>query len=138
MLKKLLSPQPLAIDAALLVTRLLAGLLMMQYGWEKFSNYSTWSADFPDPLGVGGAVSLALCIFAELFCSIFLAAGLFTRAALIPLIFNMVVVVLVIHSQDDWRTREHGFTFLILYLILFLSGPGKYSLDHVLFRKKLE
>lgn len=136
MFKNLLSPQPLAIDVALLVTRLLAALLMMQYGWEKFSNYSAWSADFPDPLSVGSAVSLALCIFAELFCSIFLAAGLFTRAALIPLIFNMIVVVLVIHSQDDWRTREHPFIFLILYLILFLSGPGKYSLDNVLFGKK--
>jgi putative oxidoreductase len=138
MVKKLLSSQPIALNVAQLITRLLASLLMMQYGWEKFSNYSAWSADFPDPLGVGSAVSLALCIFAELVCSIFLAAGLFTRAALIPLIFNMVVVVLVIHSNDDWRTREHAFIFLILYLILFLSGPGKYSLDHVIFRKKLK
>jgi len=135
MFKKLLSPQPLAIDAGLFLLRVIFGLLLMQYGWEKFSNYAEWSTDFPDPLGVGSAVSLALCIFAELFCAGFLVLGLFSRGVLIPLILNMIVIALVVHADDPFREREHALSFLCTFLTIFMAGPGKYSLDNLFMKK---
>jgi len=135
MLKWIMSIRPVALDAALLLLRVPAGLLLMQYGWEKFSNYAAWSADFPDPLGVGSAISLDLCIFAELFCAGFLVLGLFSRFALVPLIINLVVIALVVHAGDPIKEREHAFSFLFPFLTLLLAGPGKYSLDNLFMKK---
>lgn len=88
-----LSIQPVALDLGLLIIRLSTGGLLMQYGYQKMQNFGEWKGTFPDPFGLGSELSLALCIFAEFFCSLLLAFGLFTRLALIPLIINMLVVV---------------------------------------------
>jgi putative oxidoreductase len=135
MLKLLMSIRPIALDAGLFLVRVIFSLLLMQYGWEKFSKYSEWSVDFPDPLGVGSPLSLALAIFAELFCAGFLALGLFTRFALIPLIINMVVIALIVHADDPMREREHAISFLVPFLLIFMAGPGKYSLDNLFMKK---
>ena len=130
-----LSIRTVAVDAAILIIRVPAGLFLMQYGYEKFSKYSAWSVDFPDPLGVGSPVSLALCISAELFAAGFLALGLFTRFALVPLIINMTVVAFIIHANDPMREKEHALTFLFIFIALLLTGPGKYSLDNLVMKK---
>lgn len=130
-----LSVRTVALDAAILIIRVPAGLFLIQYGYEKFSKYSEWSKDFPDPLGVGSPVSLALCISAELVAAGFLVLGLFTRFALVPLIINMAVVGFVIHANDPMRTKEHALTFLFTFIALFLIGPGKYSIDNFLLKK---
>jgi putative oxidoreductase len=135
MLNWLLSIRTVALDAAILIIRVPAGLFLMQYGYEKFSKYSEWSKDFPDPLGIGSPVSLALCISAELFAAGLLALGLFARFALVPLIFNMAVVAFIIHAKDPMRTKEHALTFLFIFIALFLTGPGKYSLDNLFMKK---
>ena len=130
-----LSIRTLALDAAILIIRVPAGLFLMQYGYEKFSKYDEWSKDFPDPLGVGSPVSLALCISAELFAAGLLALGLFTRFALVPLIINMTVVAFIIHAKDPMRTKEHAFTFLFIFIALFLTGPGRFSIDKLFMKK---
>jgi putative oxidoreductase len=130
-----LSVRTTSLDIAILIIRLPAGLFLMQYGYEKFSKYSEWSADFPDPLGVGSPLSLALCISAELFAAGLLALGLFTRFALVPLMFNMTVVAFIIHANDPMRQKEHAFTFLFIFIALFLMGPGKYSVDNLFLKK---
>lgn len=130
-----LSTRGFALDIAILLLRVPAGLFLMQYGWEKFTKYNEWSVDFPDPLGVGSAFSLALCISAELFCAGFLALGLFSRFVLVPLIINMAVIAFIVHSGDPIKEREHALTFLVTFLALFLTGPGKYSLDNLFMKK---
>lgn len=129
MLRKLLHTKPYALDAGLFLLRFSFGVLMLPYGWQKFQNYAEWSKDFPDPLHVGSAASLALAIFAELFCAALVAVGLFTRLALIPLLINMLVIVLVVHSSDPFEAREHALLFFIPFLALLLAGPGRYSID---------
>ena len=129
MLKHLTSIKPIATDVGLLLLRIVFGLLLMHYGWEKFSNYAAWSKDFPDPLGISSSLSLALCIFAELFCAAFLVVGLLSRTVLIPLIINMLVVIVLVHQNDPFKEKEHAISFLIPFIALFLTGPGKYSID---------
>ncbi len=121
--------KPIATDIGLLLLRVGFALLLMQYGWQKYSNYAAWSKDFPDPLHVGHAVSLALCIFAELICAALVGIGLFTRLALIPLLINMSVIFLIVHQNDPFKDKEHGLFFLIVFAVLMLTGPGRYSAD---------
>lgn len=132
MLTRLLSIKPLNLDLGLLLLRLSSGLLMMQYGWEKFTRYTEYVSDFPDPLGVSNPVSLGLTIFAELLCPVFIVLGLWTRLAIIPLLIQLAVVVFVVHQGDPLTEREHALSFLIPYITLFLAGSGNYSMDHYL------
>jgi putative oxidoreductase len=132
MLKRLVSTQSFQVDLGLLLLRLSTGLLMMTHGWSKLQDYDERAMDFPDPLGVGSPVSLALTIFAEFFCSILVALGFLTRAALLPLIVMSIIIVLVIHGSDPLGDKEHGLLFLFPYLMLFFAGPGKYSIDSLI------
>ena len=120
-------------DTGLLLLRIgIASLMLFGHGFEKLVDFSAKSAHFPDPLGVGSVTSLTLTIFAEFFCSIAILFGFFTRYATIPLIITMLVVILVIHSDDPWVKKEFATLYLIPYLTLLLSGGGRYSVDNKL------
>jgi putative oxidoreductase len=134
MMKFLFSSKPLALDLSLLVLRLGSAGMMMTHGWNKLMNFQEKSVSWPDPLHVGHSVSLGMTIFAELFCAGFLLVGLFSRLALVPLLFLMAVAVFVIHAGDSFGDREHAVLFLVPYVVLFFTGPGAYSLDSI--RKK--
>ena len=130
MKKVLFSTRSYAIDAALLGLRLAVSIMIMTHGWSKIANFSENLNVFPDPIGLGSAVSLQLSIFAEFFCALLVALGFMTRFALIPLIINMAVVVLVVHSADPFGVKELPLIFLLNFLALLLMGPGKYSMDY--------
>jgi putative oxidoreductase len=132
--QKLLTTQPFSLDLGLLLLRFVCGLMLL-HGWSKFTNYSEEIKDFPDPFHVGITLSYSYTVFAELFCSLFILLGLFTRIALIPLIILMIVIVFIIHSGQSLVDREHATLYLLAYLSLFFTGPGKYSLDQLLQKK---
>lgn len=135
LIQKLLSPDTWSVDAGILLLRMSCALMLL-HGWSKFTNFSEDSLDWPDPLHVGSTVSCALTVFAELFCTLFVAIGLFSRLALIPLIVLMIVIVFVIHSGDPLPDREHALMYLLSYLALLFTGPGKYSLERFFSKKR--
>src|SRR5690625_4652822 len=91
---------------------------------------------FDTPIALGPELSLILVIFAEVFCAAFVITGLWTRPALIALIINMVVITFIAHADDPFSSKELPLFFLVAWIPLFLSGPGKYSLDQRLFNKE--
>lgn len=119
----------------ILVLRVGTSILMLVYGYGKLERYLNGERSFADPIGIGEELTLLLAIFAEFVCSLLLMAGLFTRAVLLPLIITMLVAFLIIHSNDPFEKKEHPLLFLIPYCTLFLTGPGRYSLDQHLFGK---
>ena len=132
LLQKLLHYQALAntTNWALLILRVGISFFLMYHGFEKLETLLAGnSADFPDPFHVGTRVSHGLSVFAEFFCSAFLMLGLFSRLALIVLICNMLIIIFIIHANDPLSDREHAYLFLIPFISLFLTGPGKFSLD---------
>jgi putative oxidoreductase len=80
-------------------------------------------------LGIGSTLSLALVVFAEFFCSLFLMIGLFTRFALIPLIIEMAVTLVKVHDHDFFGKGEIDALFLTCFIVLLFIGPGKVSVD---------
>jgi putative oxidoreductase len=135
LIQKLFSPDAWSVDAGILLLRMSCALMLL-HGWSKFTNFSEDSLDWPDPLHVGSTVSCALTVFAELFCTLFVVIGLFSRLALIPLIVLMIVIVFVIHSGDPLPDREHALMYLLSYLALLFTGPGKYSLERFFSKKR--
>ncbi len=80
--------------------------------------------------------SLALAVFAEVFCSILIMLGLFTRLSAIPLIITMLVAWLMVHISDPFGDMELPVFYLVSYVVLFLQGAGWYSLDSLMNRKQ--
>lgn len=148
-MKKLisLSSESINLDLGLLLIRLIVGLLMAFYGYEKLIHFnemasSEFWAQNVSFLGMTGTVPLALTVFAELFCSILLILGLFTRLASLILAFCMAYIFLVIFpfsiidKGDNGMQFNDAFVYFIVYISLFFTGSGKYSLDLKLFTKK--
>ncbi len=118
-------------DLALLFLRLVFGLeMLVQHGWGKGVKLFTGDpSSFPDPLGVGSEISLALTVLAEVLCAFLVAVGLFTRWAALLLIITMGVAVFVVHYGDPWSDREMGLLYLSAYTAIAAFGPGRYSID---------
>lgn len=126
-------------DAGLLVLRIWLGLGMLTlHGTGKLLKLESGNLAFPDPLGLGPAVSLFLAVFAEVLCASFLALGLLTRAAALPLIVTMSVAFFAVHggALKGEGNGELAFVYLAGFVALFFTGPGRYSLDNILNRQK--
>jgi len=122
----------------LLLLRLAFGFSMIYgHGWGKLIRlFGSEEIKFADPFGLGPVVSLALAAFAEAICSLLVMAGLFTRAAVIPLIITMATAFFTVHLNDDFGRQEKVLLFGFAFLALFFTGPGRISLDAYLERKK--
>jgi len=123
-LDELVSP-----DVAVCLLRIGASALIMTHGFPKLMKILEGDFSFGDPLGIGAAPSLVLVAFAEFVCAIFVLLGLWTRIALVPLIITMGVAFFVAHAGDPFASKELSLFFLINFIVLFLTGPGKYSID---------
>ena len=136
-MKKLLnSHQPLMNrDISILLLRLTVGVLMLTHGIPKLLSLLSGNIQFPELFGLNAELLLSLTVFAEVFCSLFLIFGIGTRLVTIPLIITMIVAVFYVHANDPFARQELGLLYLLPYVILFISGSGKYSVDYLLQRK---
>ena len=122
--------------AAILLLRLFVGGMMLTHGMAKLMNFAALSGSFPDPLGIGSAASLTLALLAEAGCSILIMGGFLTRLATLPLIVNMMVAAFVAHGGDPFQVKELAIMYLGIYVVLLLTGAGRFSVDYLLFGKK--
>ncbi|MGY6742682.1 MAG: DoxX family protein [Cecembia sp.] len=129
MKKLFFSSSSFGSDIALFLLRVGSGLMMITHGWAKITDFSARLTTFRDPIGLGPALSLQATIFAEFFCAILLTLGLMTRLSLIPLIFTMTVVTFIVHADDPFSGKEKAMLFLLIFIVQFIMGPGKYSVD---------
>ena len=123
------------IDSGLFVLRVAIGVFMLVHGIQKLMGFSEMADKFPDPIGMGSQLSLIMAIGSEVGCSILLILGLGTRLAVIPLAFTMIVALFVVHGADPWKVKELAAIFLAMYAVIFITGPGRCSLDEKLFNK---
>lgn len=125
-------PNTTKTSLLLLVVRTIFGVLLMNHGIQKWSNFQELSAVFPDPLGLGSPISLGLAIFGELVCSMAFIIGFLYRLAMIPMIFTMIVAFFIVHANDAFAVKELAFIYLIVFIIMYIAGPGKFSIDHII------
>lgn len=120
-------------DSAILFMRIFVGAMMLTHGIGKIQNYDAIVSSFPDPFGIGSAASFALITLTEVGCSFLLVIGLLTRIAALPLIFGMFVATFLAFPDQSFSAGELSFVYMGIYIMLFISGGGRYSLDALFF-----
>tara|TARA_B110000285_G_scaffold147559_1_gene164719 strand:+ start:951 stop:1244 length:294 start_codon:yes stop_codon:yes gene_type:complete len=85
--------------------------------------------EFADPLGIGALPSLILTVIGEVICPLLIIIGYKTRLAAIPAAITMAVAAFVIHGADPIGTKEKALLYLFAFVIIALTGAGKYAVD---------
>jgi len=126
-------------DFGLLLLRVAIGLGLMYHGWLKVTLGIEHSADMIAKMGTPfdyAPLAFAwLSTLAELLGGFFLFLGLWTRYAAIALIINMSVASFAamagkpIISAAAPITRETPLLYLVAVAVIFIIGPGRFSVD---------
>ena len=120
------------MNIAVLILRLSVAILMLTHGFPKLEKIIAGNFAFSDPIGLGSTLSLILTVFAEFLCSILIAIGLGTRFATLPLLFTMFVILFIVHGDKPVMDHYNVVLYLISYMILLITGSGKFSADYLL------
>lgn len=119
------------ISLLILALRLFFGILFFSHGIDKMINFNELSYTYPSVLGFGSYMTLMVSIFCEFACSLFLIVGLLVRITVIPMIAAMAVAFFDIHD-GMFPAGELSLIYMILFIILYITGPGRYSIDYLI------
>lgn len=119
----------------LLIFRVGVSGLMLTHGYPKALKLLDGNMQFGDPLGIGAGLSFVLAVFAEAVCSVLIILGLGTRLATIPIIITMATAAFIVHAEDPIGKQELPLLYLLAFITILITGPGKYSLDQGLGKK---
>ena len=119
------------ISLLILALRVFFGILFFSHGLDKMINFNELSYTYPSVLGFDSYMTLMVSIFCEFACSLFLIAGLHVRITVIPMIASMAVAFFDIHD-GMFPAGELSLIYMILFVILYITGPGRYSVDYLI------
>ena len=120
-----------SVSLLLLLLRLVFGVLFFIHGVDKMINFDSLVDSYPNILGFGSYMTLMVTIFCEFCCSIFLIVGLLTRIMSIPMIIAMGVAFFDVHDAL-LPEGELALIYFIVFIILFFTGPGRFSVDYLI------
>ena len=119
------------ISLLILALRVFFGILFFTHGLDKMINFNELSYSFPSIFGLGSYMSLMIAIFTEFACSLFLIYGLLVRITVIPMIAAMAVAFFDVHDAM-FPDGELSLIYLVLFVILYITGPGRYSIYYLI------
>ena len=128
-------------DFTSLITRISTGTLMFYlHGLGKItSGYNRWERlgkTITDIIGIDSmAIPLGLMAsISESILAIFILIGFYTRTSTFFLGFTMIVAFSKHLFSEGLKSGEMALLYLILCIIIFLLGPGRYSIDQIIKR----
>ena len=121
------------VSLVILLLRLFFGALFFMHGLDKLTNFNALSLSYPSIFGLGSYMTLMVSIFCEFACSMFFISGCITRIVLLPMIVSMAVAFFDVHD-GMMPEGELSLVYMIVFLGIFLTGPGRYSVDYLIDR----
>ena len=142
-IKRFLGPfvdVPVYGSVALLILRLIAGIGFAMHGWGKIQHPMSWMG----PQSTIPGFFQLLAAVSEFGGGLAWIVGLLTPLASLGIAFTMAVAVYMqvvvfkapfVASTPGENSYELAAVFLGVALVLLAIGPGRFSLDKVLFRR---
>src|SRR5215467_5874138 len=106
--------------ATFLLRGTLAFLMCLYHGVPKMIHFSEWQHTFSDPLHISHRWSLVVTIFSEVFASMVLLLGLFSRIAALILSIEMFVIVFIYQKGQPIKNFEDAILFFAGFLCILL------------------
>jgi putative oxidoreductase len=141
-MKRILNPGNNFFNFGLLLLRIGLGIMFMTHGFPKLIHGPDTWIKLGSVMGIVG-IKFGyvfwgfMAAFAEFFGGIFLLLGLGFRVAILFMLFDMIMAVCMhANSGDNLGIMSHAIEDGIVFLALLFMGPGKFSVDHLIFQKK--
>jgi putative oxidoreductase len=125
-------------DAILLTARVFLAALFLIFGWRKLADWPGTVAQMAQDHLPLPALAAAIATFMELPVAFAVAVGAFTRPAALLMAFYTLGTSLAEHrfwiakGPEGLESMENFFKNLSIiggFLLLFVAGGGKYSID---------
>lgn len=130
------------INAVLLFGRVAFGLMILAHGYAKIfrGGKLAGTAGWFDAIGMRpGALHARMAAGTEIGVGLLLALGLLTPLAAAGLVSVMTVAIVTVHRKNGFFIYNEGqgieycAMIIVSAIVLGTVGPGKYSLDHLIF-----
>lgn len=136
-MKEFLSSKGFYQEAGLTLIRIILGLSLAYHGWEvfdpaKMQEYANWDIFKKTS---SPSIMVYLGKGSELAAGILLFLGLLTRFACLITVGTMLYISFFVGNGKIWYEDQHPFLFVLLALVFFFNGAGKWSLDAWLFAR---
>jgi putative oxidoreductase len=125
------------VEKALAGLRIVTALLFLEHGTGKLLGIPMSSMAFPPPwtlFWVAGVI--------EIIGSLLLLVGLFTRPAAFVLAGEMAIAYWMIHAPESVfpiiNRGESAILFCFIFLLFTATGPGAWSIDEWLLKRRDE
>jgi putative oxidoreductase len=122
---------PLNPDAALLILRVVLGIIMLYHGWPKLTHLGGTIEGFT---GMGVPLPALAAVFstvAEVGGGLLLLLGVLTDVAGLLIAIDMLGAIAVVHAKNGFAVSDNGFEWPLALLAMAvgiaLAGPGRYS-----------
>jgi len=128
-------------DAVILVARLLLATLFLIFGWRKVTDYSGTVSRMVQDGAPFPVLAAAVAIFTELPVAFAVAVGVFTRPSAVLLALYTLGSALIAHRYwtitaankvDSMEAFYKNLSIMGGFLLLYVTGAGKYSIDFIL------
>lgn len=132
--------QPVEVDLALLLIRLVVGYAFVLHGWGKIQHPLNWMG----PESSVPGIFQALAAISEFGGGLALISGFLTRLGALGIGCTMTVAVFMHRfvmgdpfvNLTGGRSYEPATVYLLIALLFLISGPGRFSLDRSIFGVK--
>ena len=129
--------QTIDVDVALLIIRIICGLAFIQHGWGKIQNPLNWMG--PDAT-IPGLFQL-LAAISEFVGGMALVLGFLTRLGAfgigctmsVAIYFHSIVLGDPFVNMKGGSSFEPAIVYLSIAILLLIIGPGRFSLDRIIF-----
>lgn len=125
-------------DVGFLVARILLPVLFIVAGWGKITGYAG-TQQYMEAMGVPGFF-LPLTILLEFGGGLAILFGFLTRFTAVSTAIFTIITALVFHTNFSVDGNSINFMKNLSiaggYLLLFITGPGAYSIDRIWLKKR--
>jgi len=114
--------------------RILTGALLVYHGTSKvFGGLGNMASSLAERGWPAPELQAFMASYVEFAGGVLLIVGLFTRPTALMVVGMFAIIVFVFHGADPFAKQEKALIFMALGVFVFLTGPGKFSVDNFLF-----
>ena len=124
-------------NLSMLIFRVILSLeLIIVHGLKKVGIGVEQAENIPNPFHFPIGLNNFIAISANLFFPVLIIFGFLTRLAIIPILAVTLSGYFVMHWNDSLLVKDVPFMYSLSYLFLLFIGPGKYSIDSFIKKRR--